>query len=89
MQIFSQNLTEKNSLKSDVNILWTEFSKKCLELMKNHLPTKETSSCYSQPWINRDLERLSRRKKKAYMKAKRTKKKEDWPAYKKSKKESQ
>ena len=89
MQNFSQHLTEKNSIKTDVNILWTEFSKKCLELMKNHVPSIETSSRYSQPWINRDLKRLSRRKKKAYMRAKRTKKKEDWADYKKSKKESQ
>ena len=89
MQSFSQILTEKFSIKTDVNILWTEFSKKCLELMRNHVPTKEKSSCYSQPSINQDLKRLSRRKKKVYIRAKRTKKKEDWAAYKKSKKESQ
>ena len=77
MQSFSQHLTEKNSIKTNVNILGTEFSKKCLELMKKHVPSKVTSSRYSQPWINQDLKRFSRRKKKAYMRAKYKKDKEE------------
>ena len=39
--------------------------------------------------INQDLKRLSRRKKKAYNRARTTKKKEDWAAYKKLKKDNQ
>ena len=42
-----------------------------------------------QPWINQDLKRLSRRKKKAYNRARTTRKKEDWAAYKKLKKDNQ
>ena len=57
--------------------------------MTEHIPSKETASRYSQPWINQDLKRSSRRKKKAYNKARSTKKKEDWAWYKKLKKDSQ
>ena len=89
MQSFSQDFTENNSIKTDVNSLWSDFSRKCLELMGNHVPSKETSSRYSQPWINQDLKRLSRRKKNAYNRARTTKKKEDWAAYKKLKKDNQ
>ena len=66
MQCFSQTSTYNNSIKTDVNTVWPEFSSKCLELMSKHVPSKETLSLYSQSWINQGLKRLSRRKKKAY-----------------------
>ena len=88
MQSFSKDFTEKNSIKTDVNSLWSDFSRKCLELMGKHVPFKETSSRYSQPWINQDLKRLFIRKK-AFNRARMTKKKEDWAAYKKLKKDNQ
>ena len=84
MQCFSQTFTEKNSIKTDVNTFWSEFSSKCLELMSKHVPSKETYSRYSQPWINQGL----KRRKKAYNRQRRTKKKEDWAAYKQLKKDN-
>ena len=91
MQCFSQTFTEKNSIKTDFNTLWSEFNSKCLELMSKHVPFKGTSSRYSQPWINQGRKRLptSTRKKKAYNRARTTKKKEDWTAYKQLEKDNQ
>ena len=86
---FSEDFTNKHSIKSDVNAMWTEFSDICAQLMTDHIPSKLTSKRFNQPWTNRNVKRLSRRKKKAYNKARATKKKSDWIYYKELKKECQ
>ena len=63
---FSDSFTDKHSIKSDVDAMWTEFSNKCEELIADHVPSKFSATRFSQPWINRNLKRLSRREKKAY-----------------------
>lgn len=57
--------------------------------MKNHVPAKLTPPGFSQPWINQDLKRLSRRKKKAYNKTRSSNNKADWETYKQVEKNSQ
>ena len=86
---FSEDFTKKHSIKSDVNAMWTEFSDICAQLMTDHNPSKLTSKRFNQPWTNRNVKRLSRRKKKAYNKARATKNKSDWIYYKELKKECQ
>ena len=68
MMTFSDSFSDKHSIKLDVDAMWTEFSNKCEELMADHVPSKFSSTRFSQPWINRNLKRLSRRKKRAYKK---------------------
>ena len=46
------------------------------------VPSKMTSPRYSQPWSNAKCKRLSRRKKRAYDRAKRTNRQEDWHKFK-------
>ena len=48
-----------------------------------------TSTRFCQAWRNRDIRPLSRRKKKAFKKARATKKQSDWHRYKKIQKEAQ
>ena len=50
---------------------------------------KMTSTRFSQPWINRNVKRLSRRKKKAYRRAQQTNSHEDIEKYKNLQKETQ
>ena len=57
--------------------------------MSKYVPSKETPSRYSQPWISQGLKRLSKRKKKSYNRVRTTKKKEDWATYKQLKKDNQ
>ena len=59
------------------------------QLMTDYIPSKLSTARFSQPWINRDLKRLSHRKKRAYKKAKISRKNSDWERYKQLKKESQ
>ena len=89
MMTFSDSFTDKHSIKSDVDAMWTEFSNKCEELMADHVLSKFSSTRFSQPWINRNLKRLSRRKKRAYKKARISRNDSDWNNYKQLKKECQ
>ncbi|MEW8547322.1 MAG: reverse transcriptase domain-containing protein, partial [Candidatus Thiodiazotropha sp.] len=89
MRQFSDTFTVKHSIKSDVDMLWTAFSEKCTEMMTELVPSKMTSSRFSQPWINRGIKRLSRRKKRAYRRARISKDKTDWLVYKQLKRQTQ
>ena len=53
-----------------------------MEVLQKHVPSKNTSTRYSQSWCNRTIRRLSRRKRRAYRKAKRTNKYKDWARFK-------
>ena len=83
----------KESLKSDINDfcqryncdtqineLWNSFTK-LTETAMSKIPTKETSTRYHIPWINRECKRTSRRQKRAYRKAKRTNAESDWQRF--------
>jgi len=47
-----------------------------------------TSSRHSQPWCNRIIRRLTRRKRRAYKKARLTKSNDDWDNYKANQQET-
>ena len=68
MERFSDTFTTKHSIKSDVNVMWTEYNDKCIQLMADYIPSKLTSNRFSEPWINRNIKKLSWRKKRAYNK---------------------
>ena len=46
-------------------------------IMKDQIPSKWSSSCYTKPWANATIERLSRRQKKALKKYCQTKRPKD------------
>ena len=48
---------------------------------KGHIPSRMTSSRFSQPWIIRECKRKIRREKRAHNKFKRTKLESDWLKY--------
>ena len=53
-----------------------------LRIFDSHIPSKTSSSRFTHPWISTKTRRLSRRKARAYRKAKSTNNKEDWIKYK-------
>ena len=57
--------------------------------MEKHVPHKLTSQRFNQTWVNSRIKRLSRKKKRAFKKAKTSNAKEDWDFFKKLKKEAQ
>ena len=74
---FSQKFIEDNSTSTPVDVLWNKFKAKYIETIDTHVPSKMTSSRFSQAWCNRDIRRLSKRKKRAYRKARASKRQTD------------
>jgi hypothetical protein len=49
--------------------------------VEENIPSKQTSTCYSQPWINSEVKRMSWRKKRYYRRARKTGKQRDWKSF--------
>jgi hypothetical protein len=48
-----------SDIKTPINNLWSDFKTICLDNLRKHVPSKHTSTRYSQPWCNRNIRRLS------------------------------
>jgi hypothetical protein len=79
---YSKTFYEKFTTSSSINEMWLDFKHKCIETLTKHVPSKMTTTRFNQPWIDRNTRRLSRRKKRAYRKARNTNNKKDWDRYK-------
>jgi hypothetical protein len=66
---------------NDVNKTWDQFRTTIEDIMKKYIPTKSTSTRNSHPWINRNINKFTRRKNRAHQKARYTKKSKDWNRY--------
>jgi hypothetical protein len=64
------------------NSPWNDFTSSCLDIMNRYIPTKLTSTRYSQPWINREIKQLTRRKNKLFKKHQNNKSSPQWKKYK-------
>jgi len=80
IQSLCEEFTAVNSSSTPVNVLWNDFSSIC-NIGLNMVPTKLTSSKPSQPWISRNVKQLSRRKQRAYNRARTTTLPSDWSKY--------
>ena len=89
MERFVTHFVEHHTIDTGINTLLSEFESKCAALMNEHIPSKFTSTRYSQPWVNNEIKQLSRRKKRSYKKAKKTGKQKDWRRFNDIKKEAQ
>ena len=69
----TQEFHEAHTTETHIQDLWDAFSSSMKQLMKDHIPSKWTSSTYTKPWANTMIKRLSRRQKKALKKYRLTK----------------
>jgi hypothetical protein len=60
---FSSSFTAEYSTATHINTLWSIFKNKCTAALEKFVPSKLTSTRYSQPWMNRPIKRLARQKK--------------------------
>ena len=65
-----------------VQEMWCDIKSSLHCILDNGVPSKMTSTRFSQPWITRKVKRLSRQKKRSFDKARRTKKPKDFQRYK-------
>lgn len=72
----------------DVEDMWTAIHSHLTKMMNTHIPTKTCSNKFNQPWINTKLKRLSRRKQRAWSRAKSSNSQEHWIKYNEIKKET-
>ena len=86
---FGTHFIEENSISTDVDTLWMQLKSELHRVLDTLVPSKFTSTRFSQPWINGHIKALSRRKKRAYKQACRSKKTKDWTRYKNIKKSMQ
>ncbi|XP_052224149.1 uncharacterized protein LOC127839803 [Dreissena polymorpha] len=86
---FSRDYTSRYTKETNINILWKTFRDFVETSLKTHVPSKMTSTRFNQPWISQKTKRLSRRKKRAYLRARSTRSEADKLLYKQACKETQ
>ena len=67
--------------KHSVHVMLDNIKTTLLQLMERHVPSKMTSTRFSQPWITRSLKQLTRRKRRSYNRAKNSNDTEDNERY--------
>ena len=73
---------------SAVEEIWSAIKTSILGLQEKHVPSKMSSRRFSQPWVNRNVKRATRRKKRSFWKARKTNNTKDYERYHRLKKES-
>ena len=63
---FVHRFTSHFNVSHPVEDLWGNFRKGCIDALDTNIPSKMTSQRFNQPWITRELKKLSRRKDRAY-----------------------
>ena len=86
---YQTTFLEKFTVSDSVDEMWDNFSTSMAKIQKDHVPTKISSTRFHQPWINTNLKRLSRRKRRSFRKKNKTKKKKDHARHRKLKAELQ
>ena len=61
--------------------MWSDIKSTLLQILERHVPSKMSSTRFNQPWINTRVKRLTRRKKRSFIKAKRSGKEKDFKRY--------
>lgn len=86
---FTNSFTSNFNSNTSINTLWDTFKNFCTKTIDDFVPSKLSTQRFHQPWITGKIKRLSRRKKRAYRKARKTGNLEDKQRYKQLQKESQ
>ena len=74
---------------TSVNSMWEDIKAAIDQAIKDHVPTKRTPASHTHPWVDTRLRRASKRKNKAFQKAKQTKSPVDCNRYKRLKMQAQ
>ncbi|XP_060583415.1 uncharacterized protein LOC132739673 [Ruditapes philippinarum] len=70
------NLTDTN-----IEDCWTLFKHGCTHIVAEEVPARQTSQRYNQPWVTRDIRRITRQKKRWFKRARRSNTQHDWDRY--------
>ena len=81
----SNILKHKHDLQKNIENIWNQLKQGIDNIINKNLPSKQSSATFTNPWANTTIKKLSRRKKKAYSKARRSNSEQDWAKYKRLK----
>ena len=68
---FSNDFLQTFTLSSSIDEMWSNFKSSLLKILDSHVPTKMSSSKFSQPWITTKVKRAIRQKQRWFNKSKR------------------
>ncbi len=86
---WSNKFVDKYTTTTPVEELGNAIQQELHQAINSCVPSKMSSSRFNQPWINTKTKRASRRKARAYRKARRTNKPRDWARFLEMKKHTQ
>lgn len=66
---------------SSVNEMWYNIKEEITKTIQNHVLTKRTLARQTHPWVDGNISKATRRKLRAFRKAKRTSNPADWKRY--------
>jgi nitrous oxide reductase len=81
----SNILKYKHDLQKNIENIWNQLIQGIDNIINRNLPSKQSSATFTNPWANTTIKKLSRRKKKAYNKARRSNSEQDCAKYKRLK----
>ena len=68
----SDEITDRYNYQSDVEEIWSTLKHGILHSLEKNVPSKLSSSRHNKPWFTTALKKLTRRKKRAFLKARAT-----------------
>jgi len=86
---FTDYFLQEHSTLTPVELLVNELQKELVTILEKYVPSKLCSGRCNQPWFNTLTKRMSRKKGRAHMKARRTNRDRDWTRYRRLKTETQ
>jgi hypothetical protein len=72
-----------------INTIWEIFRDGCNLIIKDEVPSRKSSQRFTQPWISRDVRRITRQKRRWFRRAKKSNSSRDWAKYKDLKRRAQ
>ncbi|XP_072018346.1 uncharacterized protein [Amphiura filiformis] len=83
---FQLQFTSTYDVNSCVHKMWIDIQTALINILDNGVPSKMSSTRINQPWITSKVKRLTRQKKRSFVKARKTRKSKDFERYRQLKK---
>ncbi|CAG2232905.1 unnamed protein product [Mytilus edulis] len=78
---FQQQFLDKYTIQSSIAEMWLDISTALTNILDSSVPSKMTTSRFSQPWITKEIKALSRRKKRCFNRVKSSNRSRDKKKY--------
>ena len=84
---FQGKFLAKYNISSNIESMWQDIKSSLLNIVRTTVPSKDTTTRFNQVWVNGDVKRKARQKKRSHQQARETRSEQDLRRYRKIKKE--